>query len=49
VFHYKWSYDGDYPDVDSQTSVKWSDPKIGINWLLDSPILSDRDKNIPLL
>ena len=49
VFHYKWSYDGDYPDVDSQTSVKWSDPKIGINWLLDNPILSDRDKNIPLL
>jgi dTDP-4-dehydrorhamnose 3,5-epimerase len=49
VFHYKWSYEGEYPDVDSQVSVMWSDPKIGINWLSDNPILSDRDKNIPLL
>ncbi len=49
VFHYKWAYSGEYPDVDSQISVKWSEPKIGINWLSDNPILSDRDKNIPLL
>lgn len=49
VFHYKWAYDGEYPDVDSQTSIKWSDPKIGIKWLSDNPILSDRDEKIPLL
>lgn len=49
VFHYKWAYNGEYPDVDSQISVKWSEPKIGIKWLSDNPILSDRDKNISLL
>lgn len=44
VFHYKWSYEGDYPDVNDQTSVNWADPKIGIKWLIDNPILSTRDK-----
>jgi dTDP-4-dehydrorhamnose 3,5-epimerase len=49
IFHYKWSYDGDYPDVKDQKSVYWSDPKIGINWISDNPILSERDKNTLLL
>jgi len=49
VFHYKWSYEGDYPDVKDQKSVFWADPKIGINWLVDNPILSERDKNTQLL
>ena len=49
IFHYKWCYEGDYPDVKDQKSVFWSDPKIGINWLVDNPILSERDKNTPLL
>jgi dTDP-4-dehydrorhamnose 3,5-epimerase len=49
IFHYKWCYEGDYPDVKDQKSVYWSDPKIGINWLIDNPILSERDKNTPLL
>jgi dTDP-4-dehydrorhamnose 3,5-epimerase len=49
IFHYKWCYEGDYPDVKDQKSVYWCDPKIGINWLIDNPILSERDKNTPLL
>ena len=49
IFHYKWSYEGEYPDVKDQTSVLWSDPKININWLTKNPILSDRDKQTPLL
>ena len=49
VFHYKWSYIGPYPDVKDQISVKWNDPKIGINWHIDNPILSKRDENIILL
>tara|TARA_R110000744_G_scaffold365060_1_gene473772 strand:- start:593 stop:1075 length:483 start_codon:yes stop_codon:yes gene_type:complete len=44
VFHYKWSYDGEYPDVDEQFTIKWNDPKIGINWPISDPILSKRDK-----
>jgi dTDP-4-dehydrorhamnose 3,5-epimerase len=49
IFYYKWCYDGEYPDVKDQTSVNWSDPKVGINWLVDNPILSERDKNTKLL
>jgi len=43
VFFYKWSYDGDYPDVNDQISIKWDDPKLNINWPLNNPILSERD------
>lgn len=49
VFHYKWAYEGEYPDVMDQKSVRWSDSKIGIKWLSDNPILSDRDEKTPLL
>ena len=37
-------YDPEYDGV-----ILWSDPDIGINWGVDDPILSDRDKNAPLL
>ena len=44
TFFYKWSYPGNYPDVKDQFSLKWNDPKIGIQWPIDNPILSNRDK-----
>ena len=44
VVHYKWSYKGNYPDVDEQFSLKWNDSRIGINWPIDKPILSERDR-----
>ena len=44
VFFYKWSYPGEYPDVKDQFSLKWNDSKIGIQWPIDNPILSNRDK-----
>ena len=43
-FHYKWSYEGDYPDVQDQFTIKWNDPMIGVHWPIDNPILSKRDK-----
>ena len=49
LFYYKWSYEGEYPDVKDQKSVFWADPKIGIKWMNKNPILSERDKNTPLL
>ena len=45
VFFYKWSYDGEYPDVKDQFSLNWKDPRIDISWPIDNPILSKRDKN----
>tara|TARA_R100000664_G_scaffold27197_1_gene37747 strand:+ start:15412 stop:15888 length:477 start_codon:yes stop_codon:yes gene_type:complete len=44
VFHYKWSYEGQYPDVEDQFTIKWDDPKINIIWPTESPILQFRDR-----
>ena len=44
VFFYKWSYEGKYPDVQDQFTLKWNDPKICINWPVQNPILQPRDK-----
>jgi len=43
VYHYKLAYDGDYIDAEEQFSVCWNDDSIGIKWLSDNPILSNRD------
>ena len=44
VFHYKWCYSGKYPDVQDQFTIKWNDPIVGVDWPIDNPILSRRDK-----
>ena len=44
VFHYKWAYPGKYPDVEDQFTLKWNDPKLGIEWPINNPILQERDK-----
>ena len=44
VFHYKWSYEGEYADVDEQFTIKWDDPMVSIDWPINNPILSKRDK-----
>ena len=44
VFHYKWSYPGDYPDVQDQFTIKWDDPILDIDWPINNPILQKRDK-----
>lgn len=44
VFHYKWSYKGEYPDVGDQFTIKWNDERLAINWPINNPILQMRDK-----
>ena len=44
VFFYKWSYDGNYPDVKDQFTIKWNDDTISIDWPIKDPILQPRDK-----
>ncbi len=44
VYHYKYSYSGEYNDVENQFTMKWNDPQIGIKWPIKEPILSKRDK-----
>lgn len=36
-----------YPDL--ARGLRWNDPKVGIAWPLPDAVLSDRDKNLPLL
>jgi dTDP-4-dehydrorhamnose 3,5-epimerase len=43
VYHYKLAYNGDYIDAGEQFSINWNDDSIGIKWLSDNPILSNRD------
>jgi|TARA_R110000823_G_scaffold221946_6_gene350358 dTDP-4-dehydrorhamnose 3,5-epimerase len=43
TFFYKWSYPGEYPDVNDQFTLKWNDPNLGIHWPTFNPILSKRD------
>lgn len=44
VFYYKWSYDGAYPDVEDQFTLKWNDSRIAIDWPNENPILQLRDR-----
>jgi dTDP-4-dehydrorhamnose 3,5-epimerase len=41
IFSYKCS---DFYYRDSERSLKWNDPAIGIDWEIDDPILSQKDK-----
>jgi dTDP-4-dehydrorhamnose 3,5-epimerase len=41
TFFYKWSYPGNYPDVEDQFTLKWD--SLGIHWPISNPILSKRD------
>jgi len=45
IYHYKLAYKGDYVDADEQFSIGWNDESIGVKWLADAPILSNRDTN----
>jgi len=38
-----------YYSAEHDSVVLWSDPDIGIKWDIDDPILSDKDRNAPLL
>ena len=43
VFYYKWSEQ--YRGPDHQITVAWDDPEIGVDWQIEAPILSERDKH----
>jgi len=44
IFHYKWCYEGKYPDVEDQFTIKWDNKDVNIYWPIDNPILQKRDK-----
>ena len=38
-----------YFDPKLETGIAWDDPELGIEWPIEDPILSDRDRSAPLL
>ena len=38
-----------YYSYEHDRAILWSDPEIGIDWGIDDPIVSDKDKTAPLL
>lgn len=45
-FLYKCS---DYYSPEDERGIIWNDPDIGVDWLVDTPVLSNKDRNYPRL
>jgi len=39
----------DYYNQDGERGIRWDDPEIRVNWSVGRPILSDKDRKLPLL
>mgnify|MGYP001276533318 CR=1 FL=1 len=46
IVHYKCT---NYYDFDSERGIRWNDPDINIDWGISHPVLSKKDKMLPLL
>ncbi len=44
IFQYKCT---NYYNKDSEGSIRWNDPNLGINWGIDKPLVSDKDNQAP--
>ena len=38
-----------YYDPDTETAITWDDPELGVEWPLDDPRVSERDRSAPRL
>jgi dTDP-4-dehydrorhamnose 3,5-epimerase len=45
IFQYKCT---GYYNKDSEDSIRWNDPVLNIDWEINNPIVSEKDRNAPL-
>ena len=45
LFHYKMAYQGEYNDEAKQKTIVFNDKRFGIEWPVQQPILSKRDRD----
>ena len=38
-----------YYESEADAGIRWNDPEIGVEWGVDNPILSEKDKKNPFL
>ncbi|MGH2981784.1 MAG: dTDP-4-dehydrorhamnose 3,5-epimerase family protein, partial [Solirubrobacterales bacterium] len=38
-----------YYDSATESGIAWDDPDVGVQWPIDEPLLSERDKSAPRL
>ena len=38
-----------YYDPDSEKGIRWNDPELNIDWKTNDPVLSEKDRKLPLL
>ena len=46
LFHYKCT---DFYHPETEGVIRWNDPALGIEWPVDDPIVSERDREAPLM
>jgi dTDP-4-dehydrorhamnose 3,5-epimerase len=46
LFHYKCT---DFYHPDTEGTIRWNDPALGIEWPVEEPILSEKDRGAPRL
>ena len=48
--HVEFLYKADNPYApEADAGIRWNDPELGINWGIEDPILSEKDRHNPLL